>query len=74
MMQNVLGCFRCKVLASEIKEKKFKQGYQICPDCKGDLDYFWYNPTTSQFQACRPVTMSQINNTIKSYVVPLISG
>ncbi|MDO8610113.1 MAG: hypothetical protein Q7R95_06165 [bacterium] len=59
---NVFGCFRCLKLAGDLREKyitETKQGYEICPICRADLDYFWLNLTQMKFQETRPVTLKR---------------
>ena len=46
---NVYGCFRCQKLAGYLRAEyvtETKQGYEICPICRADLDYFWINLTS----------------------------
>jgi uncharacterized protein YbaR (Trm112 family) len=58
---NVFGCPRCKKLAGDITEKRVVQGYEQCPECHGDLDYFWLNMTQMKFQKSRQVTVEEAN-------------
>lgn len=61
---NVFGCSRCKKLAGDLRAEyvtKTVQGYEQCPICSGDLDYFWLNLTWMKFQESRPVSLERAN-------------
>ena len=61
---NVFGCFRCKKLAGDLRAEHVTQtvrGYEQCPICSGDLDYFWLNLTWMKFQESRQVSLEEAN-------------
>ena len=69
---NVFGCVSCKQLAGDLRAQyvtETKQGYEICPLCRADLDYFWLNLTQMKFQETRPITIKMATD-----LAEMISG
>jgi len=53
---SVFGCSRCKKLAGDLRAEyvtETRQGYEVCPICQADLDYFWINLIWMKFQDAR---------------------